>query len=177
MLGSLAEWISALGAIGALAAAIWAAKTSVKLFAIETGRDELAAAKDERRQASGIAAWCVGRNDGPGKRGILIRNSSDDPVHDVTIESTYAPKKDLEPEPQAPLTLAILPPGDYIAEEHPKFHWDFPEYREAADDQLQPIMKNPQWMVTAIRFTDAHGNTWERQGGALTKIDDARRSQ
>lgn len=175
MSGSLAEWASALAAIGALIAAVWAARTSGRLFRVETQRDVQNWRREEAEQASRIAAWCVihlkpssglDREDG-----LLIHNSSDAPVFDVEIHSIYAPKQTDEPKEQAPLRLTLLPPGDYVSTTHPKFHWTFPEESSNMTGAIRPVTKNDKWKVTSITFVDASGIQWVRTGGDLQKME------
>lgn len=169
MLVTVAELLTAAAAVGALIAAIWAARVSRNLYRIEAARDFESGQRAEKEQASGIAAWCVySRAKDVG--GILLHNSSDAPVFDVEVRSTYARKQNLPAELQAPLKLSLLPPGDYVADADAKFNWSFPEPRESIDDTVRPITKNSQWIVKELYFTDAHGTRWVRVGGTLTKV-------
>lgn len=170
MWGSLPEWISALGAIGALTAAIWAALTSKKLFQIESGRDERAAERTAREQASHISAWCVAEVNTK-QKGILLHNSSTSPVYNVEVYSTYAASNAGSPEPQKPFQMGILPPGDFISiASSAPYVWEFPDSTETRDEPVRPVTRNKAWAVNAIRFTDAHGLGWERSGGLLRRM-------
>lgn len=172
----IADWISAVAAFGALIAAVWAARVSKRLYQIEVDRDVVAAERSEREQASAIAAWCVYFTHDPDsehKRGLQLHNSSDSPVFDVTIRSTYAASKNGAAEELRPLDLSILPPGDYTARTHPVFYWDYPEERAVEGRPVRPVMKNPKWGVEEIRFTDAHGTKWSRTGGDLRKLTES----
>lgn len=165
----MTDWITALTALGALIAAVWAGLTSKRLYEIEAKRDVVSDERRARQQAAGIAAWCVFCPESE-RRGLLLHNSSDAPVFDVEVLSTYAPSQKASPVMQRPLVLTLLPPGDYVADEHPTFGWTFPDERVAVPGTVRPVTKNSGWMVTAVRFTDAHGIRWERKGGLLSRL-------
>lgn len=171
VLDTFAQILSAVAALGALAAAIWAARVSKRLYEIETSRDRGRAQREEKAQASGIAAWCVFiKENQPGsQQGLLLHNSSDAPVFDVEVLSTYATKQSSEPIPQAPLKLAVLPPGDYVSNADATYKWSFPEERGSIDNAVRPVTKNPGWVVTEVRFTDSYGTPWTRIRGNLEK--------
>ena len=172
MFGSMAEWVAAIAAMGALLAAVWAARTSKDLYDLESKRERGLVNRTRREQASGIAAWCVfcPDHDSQTQSGILLHNSSDAPVFNVEILSTYSQKQAHAPQDQEPLNLAILPPGDYVSNKDVKFHWSFPEERSAVASTIRPVMKNSKWVVTEVKFTDSHGTRWNRRGGELTEI-------
>lgn len=174
-MGNLAEWISALTALGALIAAVWAAATSGKLFRIESSRDRTAAEREEKEQASGIASWCVkvirGKQAESGAaNGIQVHNSSDSPVYYVEVFSTYSVSKDSAPVQRKPFRMDVLPPGDFVAEEHKTYHWTFPDQKEDVDGVVRPITKNTNWRVIESRFTDSYGVRWCRNDSGLFKI-------
>ena len=176
MMTEIADWISALAALGALVAAVWAAKVSKRLYQIEADRGLVASERDEKEQASAIAAWCLSftdDSDAETKRGLQIHNSSDAPVFDISVRSTYASSKNGAAEAVRALELSILPPGDYTVRRHPVYQWDFPEERSVEGRSVRPVMNNPKWAVEEIRFTDAHGMRWSRAGGALRKLIDS----
>lgn len=163
------DWISALATIGALGAAVWAVVVSRRLHRVETDRDEVSAERAKREQASGIAAWCIRRSaeDDKLRRGLLLHNSSDAPVFDIEVTSTYAPSKSHAPQPQPTLRLTILPPGDYVVFADSTYPWTLPVERTARSVDAAPIMNNPGWTVTEMSFRDAHGVRWRRTGGSL----------
>ncbi|PPI54283.1 hypothetical protein [Rathayibacter toxicus] len=177
-LGSWAEWLSAVATIGALVAASWAAVVSRRLFGIESRRDDVATHRERQEQATRIAAWCVRRDIGDehGRRGLAVRNVSDSPVFDLEVRSTYSTGKEQKPVELRPLTLAVLPPGDFVTFGHGQYGWNFPVERSTVTELLSPITKNPGWRVIEITFTDAHGIRWRREGGSLTEIAHAAQS-
>lgn len=174
MWGSIAEWISAIAALGALVAAVFAARVSKRLFVTEIGRDAKSEEREIREQASRVAAWCAAfPPQAEGERlvrALHILNSSDEPVYEVEVCSTYSMKQIADPEPQKPLHLAILPPGELIARADAKYGWGFPEDRQSIDDHYRPVTKNSGWRVTELAFTDAHGIRWVRSRGSLHRV-------
>lgn len=163
--GSLAEWLSAAAAVGALIIAVaavyisWRSSTQLKT-------------RQRQQQAVELNAWSISRptqngEDPVTRRGILVSNSSTSPVFDVVIESTYSPSKQTAPEALKAVTITVLPPGDFVVFRHSTYPWTFPRERTAEDRNVQAVMNNPGWRVTLLSFTDSQGVRWEREGGAL----------
>lgn len=172
-MGSLAEWVSALAALGALFAAVWAAVTSRKLFNIESERDRYSAAREVKKQASGIASWCVKvfrDRESIRSNGILVHNSTESPVYAVEVASTYSISKDSEPIERAVFYMDILPPGDFVTEVDSTYHWTFPDQREDIPGAVRPITKNRNWRVVSLKFTDSYGLRWIRDDNGLREI-------
>lgn len=158
-MAAAAEWMNALAAFGALAAAVWAALTTRRLYRIESERDQIAEIARRREQASRVSAWAAVRWDETGSRrdGIVIQNESTSPVFDVKIESEH------HSEESYPLTLTVLPPGTYFAAKtSTKYHWEFPDAVSQLEGVIRPIMKKPQWKVISLAFADASGDEWAR---------------
>lgn len=169
MMGTTPEWISVIVAAAALAAAIWAGLTSKRLFDVERNRDKIALERREKEQASEIAAWCVTHDTPaglPSPKGLLIHNSSNAPVFDVKVQSTYSRSKRGNPENQKPLEMSVLTPGDYATLEDVHYPWQFPETQSMVEEKvgskLRPVTNNPGWMVTKIEFVDSYGTSWLR---------------
>ncbi|GAA1645051.1 MULTISPECIES: hypothetical protein [Brevibacterium] len=179
-MGNVAEWVSAVVALCALIAAVWAARTSRNLYEtsrdlykVESKRDEKSREREKRIQASGIASWCVRiiPHDGSAlSNGILVHNSTDSPVYDVEVTSIYSVSKGSDPVKLAPFTMEVLPPGDFVAGEHPKYGWTFPDQREDIDGIVRPITKNRNWRVVTLKFTDSYGLRWMRDKNGLEEI-------
>ncbi|GAA3659118.1 hypothetical protein [Microbacterium marinilacus] len=176
-MGEMPEWLNAFGAIGdgvagvtaafALLAAFAAAIYTARTFRMERSREDRSVARERREQAALVSAWCASRTDvkhasGRSLRGIMLRNASHAPAYDVVIESTYAQRKADDPEPVKPVSIAVVPPGEYFLQEGDKYPWDLPTDAQSLEGLLQPIMNNPKWIVTSLVFTDAHGETWQR---------------
>lgn len=171
---SLTDWISAITTIGALAAALWAVIVSRRLHQVEIIRDRRSDERSRRTQAAGIAIWVIVRSssDERSRRGLLLHNSSDAPVFEVEVISTYARTKTADPRKLPTLTLAVLPPGDYVVFGDTTYQWSFPIERTACKDEITPVMNNPGWTVESFDFRDSHGVRWHREGGRLDEIVD-----
>lgn len=173
--GSIAEWVAAFAAVSALAAAIWAGKTSASLFTIERTRDQDNANRMRQQQATLISAWSVSCPDHELEQlrgapieepdGVMIQNSSNAPVHDVIVRSSSiaGPNKDAK--------LNIVPPGDLVMLRNKKYPWSLAKPRSYIKGAIHPITKRPDWRVQSIDFTDASGVRWERSGSVLREID------
>lgn len=117
-----------------------------------------------------LSAWSVHlpELDAKYKSGVIIRNRSGAPFHDVEIMSTIS-SSNSDPVTELPmLSLTMLPPGEYVAVSEQR-NWRFPQDRSEFG-AVNPIWKNKGWAVTSIEFTDAHGIRWLRRGGALQQV-------
>ncbi len=167
MWGSIPEWVTAIAAVLALAAAVWAGITSRRLVDVESGRDEVAARRRAREQARQVSAWCVVCPDAPLPVGLLVQNSSTAPVFQMTVEST-----DAQGQHRPPLHLTIVPPGDYVVTADEQFHWTFPEDART-QGHVRPVTKKDTWMVQSLTFVDSSGVRWHRdQHGTLSESTD-----
>lgn len=85
------EWISSIAAVGALIAAIMAARFAGKLFQVEAGRDERFERSRRSSQASRVSAW-IEAAEHPSHSGewrivLVLLNASELPVYGLfTIE-------------------------------------------------------------------------------------------
>ncbi|MGO4956070.1 hypothetical protein ACTQ49_02135 [Luteococcus sp. Sow4_B9] len=163
-MGNLSEVVSALAAVGALVAAVWAGLTAKKLYDMETRRDEMSSELQRRRAASRVSAWvCThfpeGVNEGANRRdGVIIANQGDCPIYDVRIESTG--KDGLQ---KKEIVQHVLPPGEYfVGSRSDAFQWDSPDQTQCLEGIIRPITKKPDWRVTQLKFQDADGNRWLR---------------
>ncbi|MFE2657990.1 hypothetical protein [Brevibacterium sp. NPDC059310] len=102
--------------------------------------------------------------------GILVHNSTDSPVYDVEVVSTYSVSEGSDSVDRSPFKMRVLPPGDFVAEQHPKFNWTFPDQREDIDGIVRPITKNSHWRVVSLKFTDSYGLRWIRDDNGLREI-------
>lgn len=166
---STPDWITAVVAVIALLAAVWAGWTSWSLLKAEVARDHAADERAKREQATHIAAWtvyCPKADEAARKDGISVKNSSTAAVYDITIESGGN-----DGAARPPLTMAILPPGEFVLLVDPKYHWTFPLTRGEVGGVVRPITKHPNWQVGALAFTDAQGARWKRTGAVLAPAD------
>lgn len=174
------DGIAGIVAIGALLAAIAAAIAAGRTFNIERKREHKSEQRERREQAALISAWCATRIDqkhptGRGLRAIIVRNASHAPAYDVRVSSSYAKKARSTATEIAPAYIAVVPPGEYYIGEGDEGHaWAFPEPLAGHAEHVVPVMNNPRWIVTALEFTDAHGQTWCRDSrGRLLAVDGA----
>lgn len=160
------EWISALAALGALGAAIWAGITATRVYRLETEREQRAARQRERHAAELVAAWTgehVYRRPGDdpdssarSRRGVVLSNLGQGPVFEVVVEST-----DPEGTSAPPLELSLIPPGRYFVPRH-GVGWGLPAALELVDGDVVPVMRRSTWAVTAMRFADGASRRWVR---------------
>lgn len=163
-MGLVAEVVSALAAVGALVAAVWAGITAKRLYLIEAERDRMEMVRERRRGAARVSAWvCThfaneGSVSGSRRDGILIANLGECPIYDVEVSSTNKLGQE-----QALLKQNVLPPGQYfVASTNDAYQWAFPDQVESLEGTLRPITKKAEWRVTRMSFADADGLRWAR---------------
>ncbi|MGL3198227.1 MULTISPECIES: hypothetical protein [Curtobacterium] len=164
------EGLSAVATAGALVAAVYAGLQARRLYRIESDRDEEARAAARASQATKVSAWAATRIRTGGRVlfGVVVRNSSDDPVYDVqvTCHGFSSPRV---------ATLQCVPPGEYFVantvDEGSSAEWDYPKpVREVVGDPLRPFTISDAKGVDAITFRDNTGAGWHRAArGELTK--------
>lgn len=165
VVGSAAEWVSAIATVGALGAAVAAGRTAKSLYDIERKRDLEQSEAAARADAAQVHAWTASWYDERDSRtdGLVITNGSNRPVFGMRVES-----QGYRQERKAPLALTIVPPGEYFVKETgDNYHWGFPEFVSELGGVLRPIMKNDTWRVTSLQFTDINEVRWRREDGRL----------
>ncbi|GAB3618314.1 hypothetical protein GCM10027416_28710 [Okibacterium endophyticum] len=169
--GSVAEWVTALVTLGALAAAVGAGLTTRRLYLIESERDRLGAEERSRRQAQNVAAWVAAAIDGgdaPDSYGVVIHNSSSAVIYDVSVRATRKGGGELEL-----LKLHVVPPGEYYAEYQPgaKFAWGFPSAVSATGMEIRPVTKSAAMGIKRLEFRDSADRRWLRSdSGSLESV-------
>ena len=166
--GTLADWVGAVGGLLAVAAAIVSWQTSEKVVKLEQKRDRERQIEAERRQAKHVAVVGVYSPDAPGdgQYAILVVNGSDAPIYDIRVESQKANKSCDNPV----LELAVLPPGKFVSPAHPKFKWGDVIDQDVAHMKLIMMAKgNAGEMITHVTFTDASSRRWQLQNGRVLK--------
>jgi hypothetical protein len=163
-MGSVAEWVSAVAALGALGAAVYAGIAAWRLYRIESARDGAADAERRQLQARQVSAWVAVAVEEESVRssGIEIINGSSAPVYDLAIQvngETGAA--------QHPLTLTVLPPGRFFAAKDPTYHWTFPDPAEAIGLSLRPVAKSTKWRVEHLKFRDSANVHWTRDADGV----------
>jgi len=159
-LGSVADIVTALTAIGALIAATIGARHAGRLFSVEAKRDEAAAIRERQGQASHVFAWVASRivADKPEAFGAVVVNSSEQAIYDVTVRVTGA-----EGDERPPIALTILPPGAYYLEESTKaYGWEFASRLRSFEEEIRPVTKSKKRTIAGIRFRDSSNLIWTR---------------
>lgn len=169
------EGVSAIATAGALVAAVAAAVQAKQLFGIESARDEQAKEDERRQHAKQLSAWAamqIGRG-GNIVYGVIVRNSSDDPVYDVRI-SCHGFTTDRVP------SLSCVPPGQYFVpnrdqrkEDGRLFRWDYAKPVHEIADPVRPFTASKNRGVDEITFRDNAGAAWRRTAtGELARLED-----
>lgn len=178
--------VNAIATSLALVAAIGAAWQATKLYRIETERDERSQRADQRRDeadernreaerqqhASQISAWAAMQIHVGGLPtfGIVVRNSSNDPVYDVEamchgFTTASSPK------------LRCVPPGEYFVANTPRmtrgrqYEWDYLKPVSEIKDPVRPFTASDNKRVDGLTFRDNVGAQWQRAArGELTPV-------
>jgi len=169
------EGVSAVATAGALAAAIAAAVQAKRLFGIESARDEQAKEEERRQHAKQLSAWAavqIGRG-GNIVYGVIVRNSSDDPVYDVQIWC-HGFTTDRLP------SLSCVPPGQYFVPNKDQLNddgqlcrWDFAKPVDEIHDPMRPFTASTERGVDEMTFRDNSGVAWRRTAtGELARLGD-----
>lgn len=157
-IGSFADIVTALTAIGALIAAIAGARHAGRLFARESQRDDEAAARERQSQASKVFAWVASRIGEDTTYGAVVVNSSERAIYDVQVKVA-----DSAGNPRMPITLTILPPGAYyLGESSAAYGWEFASALEAFDDEIRPVTKSKNRSILGMTFRDSSNLLWSR---------------
>ena len=87
--GTLADWVGAVGGLLAVYAAVVSWQTSEKVVKLEEKRDKEREVEAERRQAEHVTVVGVQCPDAPREEryAILVVNGSDAPIYDIRVES------------------------------------------------------------------------------------------
>ena len=149
--GSVADWVGAIGGLLAVFAAVVSWWTSEKVVKLEEKRDSERESAAERRQAEHVTVVGVQCPDAPREEryAILVVNGSDAPIYDIRVESQRADKSCDNP----PLDLAVLPPGKFVIPAHPTYNWGSVIDQEVAQIKLNMMTKGKAGeMITHVSF-------------------------
>lgn len=170
--GTLADWVGAVGGLLAVSAACGSWKASEKVVKLEYKRDRERELAAERRQAEHVTVVGVHCPDAPHEEqyGILVVNGSDAPIFKICIKSQKANNKK---KPNRDLELAVLPPGKFVIRAHPEYVWGPVIEQEAARMKLNIMTKgNAGEMITHVSFVDTASQKWELvRGRELRRAD------
>jgi hypothetical protein len=185
--GDFPSWVTAVATVLALIAAGYAAWRTGKIVNIELGRDRERERREEREQASQVAAWAAESvHDPVGSTNVFsqfttmsisgyVMNGSSQPVFNVLVLWF------VNDEQIHRTALAVLPPGGAEA-------WEMPdEVMECFDDQTAEQGSKPlrgyleaqllssmasEMLRLEVTFDDSHGRRWVRDRfGNLRKGD------
>lgn len=158
-------WITALAAVAAVVAAVWAGRTAKGLYDREAARDQRVIENAERAQADLVAAWVAFSNEplikqkgfDMIKKGwvVRLRNASNAPVYDVDVR-VDAPGG----QHRAGLERMLTLPPTSAYEEFP-----MPDISHA----LTPTDENYGTLRAGLSFTDASGRRWIRSSNGTLK--------
>jgi hypothetical protein len=158
--GNLADWVAAVGSLGALVVAALAWLTARRVGAREEARAK-------RDQAEKISAWFASeiREERVLAWGIMLKNSSPNLVYDVEVVA-----KSKLGGTTKPLRLTSLPPGTYWVSWGAKAKaWEFPVDSSGVENELRPVVSSERLGIQFLRFRDASDGVWKREEqGSLT---------
>lgn len=163
-LGSFADIVTALTAVGALIAAILGARHAARLLDMEGKRDAAAAAREMQSQASTVFAWVASRiGDDATTFGAVVANSSEQAIYDVEVRVTDAYGKE-----SRPIVLTVLPPGAYyLGESNEAYGWEFASRLRSFDDEIRPVTKSKKRRILGMTFRDSSNLLWAREADGL----------
>lgn len=170
--GSLADWVGGIGGFLAALAAVVAWRENKRLVAVERARDGVAERERDKkdriaRRAQASVVFAMGakltRRSDEETWAIYLYNGSSRPVYNIKVQShRLGGGKE-----NYPLSLAALPPGQFVVPSHPQYHWGamfdlslHPEpvellvKRKAKDSET----RNP--MIVNFSFEDSEGRSW-----------------
>ncbi|MGC4758420.1 hypothetical protein [Micromonospora trifolii] len=168
-LGDLPTWLSAVSAMAALAAALWAGRAAWRVVSVERERDEERLRLDARAQADLVAAWPSlvlsepTDQESPIRWGVAVRNGSALPVHQVQV--THVP---ISPHGQVEQTVVfeLVPPGDFLVTGHELYRRP-----DSVVPRPFPAELRGRWYIVELRFTDMSGRRWHRdRHGNLVRV-------
>lgn len=183
-LGNLADWVSAVGGLLAVIAAIVAWRVSQRLLEIEQERDrkrakEIAVKQEEAIRKQAELIHVVGIHLPENKKwGVALHNYSQAPVFDVRVKSQRA---DGVTELQD-LKIGMLPPGRFIvlnklanpsqSQSQSQSQWDFMRERSQADGVVAYVVRGKgNGMVKSVSFRDANRRDWKRENNGNGIMD------
>ncbi|MEU5962636.1 hypothetical protein ABZ777_15620 [Micromonospora parva] len=163
-LGDLPTWISAGVALAALIAVIRAASAAWRTLSLERARDEERQRSVDRAQADLVAAWPALANsdpfdpDSPVVWGVVVRNASALPIHQVSVDHLDSGVQSVRYE--------AIPPGDFLLVDREMY----PRPEGVVPPRLPDNLPTREWTVE-LRFSDMAERRWHRdRRGNLVRI-------
>lgn len=163
-LGSFADIVTALTAIGALLAAVVGARHAGRLFAVEAKRDEDAADRERQSQASKVFSWVASRiGEGETTYGVVVVNSSEQAIYNVEVRVAGSDGSE-----RRPVSLTLLPPGAYyLGESDAAYGWEFASRLRSFEDEIRPVTKSKKRGILGMSFRDSSNLPWGRDDMGL----------
>ncbi|PZF24687.1 hypothetical protein DEJ05_13020 [Curtobacterium sp. MCLR17_045] len=166
------DGISAFATAGALIAAVAAGVQAKRLYMIESARDEQSKEVARRLHATQISSWAAMQilHGGEPIYGVVVRNSSDDPVYDVRV-TCHGFTTEKTP------TLRCVPPGEYFVPNRDQrkpngrfFRWDYVKPVSEIVDPVRPFTASDSRGVDELTFRGNSGVAWSRTArGSLSR--------
>ena len=164
-LAEIAPWLSVVGTVVAIGAAILATWAALRTLKLERARDAAASKTAQRAQATGVSAWMSRRADDiastaarPASPSIEGRNASDLPIYDVKVYLWVGSARNQQAFTW--IDVAVMPPTDTT---------EVLSYYDVGTPEQQEIMNSNSGV--SMEFTDAAGFRWYRaRGGALHEL-------
>lgn len=167
------DGVSAFATAGALIAAVAAGVQAKRLYVIESTRDEQSKEVARRLHATQISSWAAMEvlPSGALVYGVVIRNSSDDPVYDARVTG-HGFTTEKTP------TLRCVPPGEYFVANKDRrksdgrlYRWGYMQPLTEIDHPVRPFTASDSRGVDELTFRDNSGVAWSRTArGSLSRI-------
>lgn len=161
MADTIANWVTALAAVAALIAAVWAGRAAWQVHDLEAKRELDRCKREEQSQAASIASWVSWANQpavatrlpggGTSPAHLAVQNVSAVPVYNVNV--TYS----FEEENLGEQQIFLLSPTGLT-----------PHHRRIRCEKVVALLAKPRDaderidIQVSLSFTDAQGATWER---------------
>ena len=162
--GTVPDWVSGVGGLLAVVAAVVSWRVSARLLAIEQRRDKKREESATRAQADlvfALGAKIPARSDEEAWS-IFLVNASQKPIYDICIKSQRIGNGSAN----VPLRLGALPPGQFVIPSHPRYHWGALLDYSRTEEEVDLLVKGRGiTMITSFEFTDANRVRWCREAG------------
>ena len=174
-LGSIADWVGAIGGLLAVVASVLAWKSSdrinKRMLALEEKREADKRLLRVRGQAESVfaAGVTLPEMDGARRWGIYLFNGSDQPIFDIAIESRRLDNGSKN----ATCEIGLLPPGRYVMPADAKYHWGALVNLDRCREEVDLLVKGKgKGMITEMRFSDYRRRRWCLKEGVLQELSE-----
>lgn len=163
--GSVAEWVGAIGGLLAVIAATVAWLASKSMLNLEKQRDLRRAVAAKREQAELVFAVgaVLPRRSGGERWAVYLYNGSTKPIYDVSISSQKADGRSQN----KTLCLSAVPPGRFVVPGDDTYHWGTLIDLDLNPEPVHLIVKgNGAKMIAVLQFKDSAQQRWLLEGGS-----------